>query len=283
MHGNYQHCTSLVREADRDRYLATLFAPADKRADLFALYAFDVEVARIGDNAREPMAGEIRLQWWREALSGERDGEAAAHPVASALRATFSHYSFSSAPLLELLDARTFDLFHEPFVSVDALELYAIRTRSPIFALACGILGGGAPPPDLATLDASIAATIGDSLRNFARHAARRQIYLPLDVIGRHSFDLEGVIAGQSSPALLSALSEMRSLARRHLGEAENALNLLPAEMTPAFLPLALIGPMLLDMDASGYEPFRWRPAAPWRRQWRLWRAARNTRRIFAV
>ena len=34
-HSDY--CAALVREADRDRYLATLFAPPDKRDALFAL------------------------------------------------------------------------------------------------------------------------------------------------------------------------------------------------------------------------------------------------------
>ena len=90
MDNDFTRCAALVREADRDRYLAALFAPADKRDALFALYAFNVEIARVRDVAREPMPGEIRLQWWREALEGKRDGEARAHPVAAALRATLA-------------------------------------------------------------------------------------------------------------------------------------------------------------------------------------------------
>ena len=97
MQTNFEHCAALVREADRDRYLATLFAPAEHRDALFALYAFNVEIARVRDLAREPMPGEIRLQWWREVLSGERDGEAAAHPVAAALRETLDALPFIAA------------------------------------------------------------------------------------------------------------------------------------------------------------------------------------------
>ena len=85
MDANYRHCEELVRAADKDRYLATLFAPADRRGPLFALYAFNAEIASVRDRAREPMAGEIRLQWWRDVLNGERGGEAAANPVAAAL------------------------------------------------------------------------------------------------------------------------------------------------------------------------------------------------------
>ena len=67
------------------------------RDALFALYAFNLEIARVRDLAREPMPGEIRLQWWREVLSGERGGEAAAHPVAAALRETLARHGISLA------------------------------------------------------------------------------------------------------------------------------------------------------------------------------------------
>ena len=153
---NYEYCAALVREADRDRYLATLFAPAAQRDALYALYAFNVEIGRVRDLAREPMPGEIRLQWWREALSGEREGEAAAHPVAAALRETLARHGFVATPLLELIDAHSFDLYDEPMATLGELELYAIRTQSPLFAIAAGILGSGTAPPDTFTLDASV-------------------------------------------------------------------------------------------------------------------------------
>ena len=56
------HCAQLVREADKDRFLASLFAPADRRGDLFALYAFNIEIGRVRALAREPLPGEMRLQ-----------------------------------------------------------------------------------------------------------------------------------------------------------------------------------------------------------------------------
>ena len=83
----FAHCEALVRTADKDRFLRTLFAPAEHRGALFALYAFNVEVARVREAAREPLAGEIRLQWWRDVLAGEGRGEVAANPVAAALLA----------------------------------------------------------------------------------------------------------------------------------------------------------------------------------------------------
>src|SRR5687767_376781 len=104
-----RHCENLVRAADKDRFLATLFAPAERRGPLFALYAFNCEVVGVRDRVREPMAGEIRLQWWRDVLAGERSGEAAANPVAAALTATIARFALPAPRLIDLIEAHAFD------------------------------------------------------------------------------------------------------------------------------------------------------------------------------
>ena len=62
------YCADQVRRQDRERYLTALFAPAGRREDLFALYAFNLEVAKTAEVVSEAMVGRIRLQWWREAI-----------------------------------------------------------------------------------------------------------------------------------------------------------------------------------------------------------------------
>ncbi len=68
----FAECAMTVRERDPDRYFSALFAPAGQRRFLFALYAFNRELAHVGETVREPMLGEIRLAWWRETLDGAR-------------------------------------------------------------------------------------------------------------------------------------------------------------------------------------------------------------------
>ncbi len=282
MQANFDHCAALVREADRDRFLATLFAPAEHRNALFALYAFNLEIERVRDVAREALPGEIRLQWWRDVLNGERDGEAAAHPVSAALQDTLGRYGFVTEPLLQLLDARTFDLYDEPMATIDELQMYAIRTRSPIFALASGILSQGKTPPDMFTLDVSVASTIAALLSRLGRHVSRRQLYVPSDVLDRHRVRIADLYAGRSSAPLLAALAELRQIARGHLAVAQSRLAFAPPETMPAFLPVALVGPMLRRMERGDYDPFKVEPLSFLRRQWIIWRAARDPRRIFA-
>src|SRR5581483_11656967 len=109
----FELCETLVREGDKDRFLATLFAPQKYRRALHALFAFNLEVARTRELAREPMPGEIRLQWWRDALGGVGRGDVEANPVAASLRDVVIRYRLPPADLVALIDARTFDLYDE--------------------------------------------------------------------------------------------------------------------------------------------------------------------------
>jgi 15-cis-phytoene synthase len=280
MQTNFDYCATLVREADRDRYLATLFAPAEHRDALFALYAFNVEIARVRELAREPMPGEIRLQWWREAVSGARASEAEANPVAAALRETLQRHNLDPARLEELIDAHTFDLYDEPMSTVADLEDYGARTQSIVFDAATGILGGG-DGAESSSADAGIAYAIAGVLSGFARHAARRQLYVPLEVLARHQVERENIFARADSANLKAALGEMRELGRRHLAAAQVKLSSTSPFALPALLPVALVGPTLRRMERPDYRPFEPKLLSLPRRQWLLWRAARNPKRIF--
>ncbi|HEU5016430.1 MAG TPA: phytoene/squalene synthase family protein [Pseudolabrys sp.] len=283
MTSNAEHCAALVREADRDLFLATLFAPEPHRDALFALYAFTIEIARVRDLARESMPGEIRLQWWRESLAGERDAEAQAHPVAAALRATLIRYGLSADPLMALIDARTFDLYDQPMDSLHALDTYAQATRGAVFAFAAAVLGGLVQQTRALAQHAGIAYTIAGAVSNLPLHAARRQLYLPRELLDRHGLVPEAVFARETSEGLCAALADLRGHARAHLGAGGALLPEIPAAALPAFLPLASIGALLREMDRPAYDPFRPPRLSALRRQWLLWRAARDPRRIFSV
>ena len=116
------YCAELVRSADRDRFIAALFAPAHDRDALYALYAFDAEVAQVRDRAREAVAGEIRLQWWREVFASDRRDEAMASPVAASFLNAIEKHRLPLNTLLALVEARRFDLYDEPMQTVSELE-----------------------------------------------------------------------------------------------------------------------------------------------------------------
>jgi phytoene synthase len=273
----FDHCEQLVRAGDKDRFLATLFAPPKYRRALFALYAFNLEVARVREQAREPMPGEIRLQWWRDVLGGVGRGDVDAHPVAAALRDTVVRYRLPPRALTALIDARTFDLYNDPMATVAALRSYAVRTSSALIELAARILGDGRDPAmDSLAEHAGIAYAIVGLLRALPIHSARNQLYVPGDLLQRYGAEPSDILAGHATTEVRAALAELRLSARRHLEQARNLLAALPVLLAPALLPLALVRPALDRMERRGYQPFKVGEMQQWRRQWALWRAARS-------
>jgi 15-cis-phytoene synthase len=275
MQDAFAYCAELVRAADRDRFLAALFAPVQHRQALHALYAFNIEVARVREAAREPMPGEIRGQWWRDVIGGERAGEAQANPVAAALLATIERHGLAASRLTALIEARRFDLYDEPMATLADLEAYASGTSSALFSLAGQILGADA---EAAAEPAGIAYAITGLVRAFPLHAARHQVYVPAEILDRHHVRIEDILAGQSSADLNAALAALRDLAREQLRAARGHVMALPPAVLPAFLPAALVRPSLDRLDrCDAFAPVE---LSLWRRQWLIWRAAQNPARI---
>jgi phytoene synthase len=273
----YAHCRTLVRAADKDRYLAALFLPADARPHAFALYAFNAEVAAVRERAREPLAGEVRLQWWRDVLSGNAAGDVARNPVAAALLDTLNRKDLPRAPLEALIEARRFDLDGGEMPTRAAFESYVRTTSSTLFDLVGRVLASEGAKVTVAAEPAGLAYGITGLLRAFPLHASQGQIYLPADALHEAGVDRADLVSGRATPALHTALADLRIEAWRHLADARARIAALPFAWRPAFLPLALVDGYLARMERPDYDPFRTPVEVPqWRRQWALWRAARR-------
>lgn len=158
----YRHCEALVRAHDKDQYLANLFAPAERRPYLFALNAFALEIGRVKSLVKEPMAGTIRLQWWLEAVSELRAGEAAASPVMIALQDAALQSGASLAPLAGAVEARQNELHGTP----------ATDAAAAVFAMAARFLGAESDAITIAAARAAEAVTESGKAR--AAYAAFR-------------------------------------------------------------------------------------------------------------
>ncbi|MCJ2054401.1 phytoene/squalene synthase family protein [Methylobacterium sp. J-070] len=272
------HCEGLVRAGDPDRYYATLFAPAEARPHLFALYAFSLTIARVREAASNPMAGEIRLQWWRDALQGEARGDVRANPVAAALEEAIRVNRLGRQPFVDLIDARVFDLYEDPMPRVNDLEGYCGETASALFRLASLVIGHGAEPGGAgAAGHAGVAYGITGLLRALPWHARSGQVYLPADILARYGVTREDVVTGRGGPGLRRACADLRALARQHLKAFEAARPTIAPSAGAAFLPVALVEPYLAAMERASYDPLNTSVELPrWRRLWHLWRASRR-------
>ncbi|KAF0231295.1 MAG: phytoene [Beijerinckiaceae bacterium] len=274
-------CVAQVKALDPDRYLACLFAPRASQPYLFALYAFNAEIARIRELVSEPMPGEIRHQWWREALSCGRAEAAAENPIAAALCHTLTRFDLPPDPLLALIEARSFDLYDDPMPTWLDLEGYCGETSSALIRLATLILSGGkdAGSADLCGY-AGVAYAMTGLLRAFPIHARRNQCYIPHEVLISCGLAPEDLFAGQDSGKLRAALGTVRARAQTHLDTFRQGVDALDPAIRPAFYPVSLVQPYLDQMASADYRPYETLVTlSPLAKLWRLglcaWRARR--------
>lgn len=261
------YVSSFLREADRDRYFASLLIKEDARAAVQALYAFNADVAAIRDRAREPAAGEIRLQWWVDGLKGEGHGNVRQNPIAAALLDAMAHYNLPAVPLLRLLAARRFDLYQDPIPDTASFEGYAGETVSVLYQLAAMILNGG---EEIETGDAAghlgVAHALIGHLRAFGYNASQGRLFLPWSIFAANGVAEGELFNGTESEALFAALGQIADLAADHLGKARTAIRALPKPLRAAFAPITVLDLQLAQAQRNRHPFASAADIADWRK-----------------
>ena len=268
------YCRDAVRRGDRDRYLAALFAPSDRRDDLLVLAAFNLEIARAREQVREPMLGLIRLQWWRETLDPIFSGGAVRrHPVAEALADTIRRHKLPRDPFDRLIGARERDMEPAPNRDMAALEAYARETCAPLFLLMGNVLLGApqteASERGAALDDAGAGYALTGLLRALPFHAAAARIYLPRDRVEASGLSDQDLARREVLPSRAAIVKEIAASARAYLDRARPALQALPREAAPLRLSCALARWHLDRLAAAGYEPHA--PSVQSTPPWMIW------------
>lgn len=261
---------AMLRDTDRDRYLACLLSPEDKRGALAGLYAFNAELARIRDLVHEPLPGEIRMQYWRDLLEGNAHGSTDANPLAAALLSAVETYRLPRQTFVNMIEARIFDLYDDPMESRTSLEGYAGETASALIQLASLILS---PEEAARSADsaghAGVAQAISGMLLLMSLHRRRGQVYIPLEILSATGLDRETFLAGLDKPRISAAIEAFAGLGRDHLAKARASA--LSPSVLPAFLPVALAEPILIKAQKQGAAVLETSLQEPqWRRQMRM-------------
>ncbi|HEY4200491.1 MAG TPA: phytoene/squalene synthase family protein [Devosiaceae bacterium] len=246
-----------LKATDPDRYYATLVIREDRRVAVQAIYAFAADVASVRERVSEPAPGEIRLQWWDDALTGQGHGNVRQNPVADALLTTIGEYGLPVVPLQRLIAARRFDLYQDPMTDVLSFEGYAGETVSVLYQFAAMILNGGAPVEegDAAGHLGVANALIGHS-RAFGYNASTMRLFLPSSLFKAHGVSESEIFSGQATEGIRAALAQIQDLAREHLDKAAVASAVLPRTLRPAFAMVPVLRAELRQLEQGGRNPF---------------------------
>ncbi len=271
------YCHELVRQGDRDRYLSTLLAPDAKRPQLLALYAFNIEIARIRETVSEAALGEIKLKWWADAIEAAYAGERQGHPVIEALAPVIAEAGLPKPALLNMIEARQFDLYDDPMPDLGQLEGYLGETSSMLIQLAAMILDR-AKAPSLGGISglAGVAMGITGLMRSLPLQRRRGQCYVPADLLAKYGLTPAHLLAGREPETIAKVLAELRAQAAKRLSEARALAAPLDAQVVPAYLPASLTDLYLGRLAKLGAGALtEIADIAQWRRQWTLYRKAR--------
>ena len=268
----------MVRQGDRVRYVSALFAPEGRRPDLIALYAFDIEIIRIPRIASQNMIGEIRFQWWRDALEAIAAGHAPrGHEVLLALAPAVRSGTVEAAALIRIIDAHVHDLYDDPLADMSALLAYAGATGGDLAAQASRILcclpGATAPagaPSEPAAGAVAVARDVGTAwalaglLTTLGRQAGAGRCYLPADRLAAEGVQMADFLAYRPSAGLARVVAEVAAEARRLLASARARRHDLPKTALPAVLMAPLVDRSLARLARTGADPFQPVELPPW-------------------
>jgi phytoene synthase len=245
-----------VRQFDRERFVTALFAPPERRDGLMALYAFNVEVAKVRESVREAMAGLIRLQWWRDVIAAAAEGRMPpAHPIAIPLAELVHRHHLPIEAFDALLTAREQDLSGSGPADAAAAEAYADHTSGGLTRLALMVLG----VTDEATLAAGrhvgIAWALVGQMRALGLHLSQGRLALPASDLAAAGTDAEAVLAGTAPRAAIAvAVKAMGERAAEHLVQARRQR--VGKDALAALLPATLASAHLAVLAKAGWDPF---------------------------
>ena len=247
----------MLRRHDRDRFQTALFAPAAHREALFALYAFNYEIARVREAVTQPVLGQIRLEWWRENIAAAyQNGAIRRHPIVEKLTAAIRERELTRAYFERLIEAREVaDFADEPPASLAALEDYAEATSSTVIALALEVLGVREAAAAEAGRHVGIAYALCGLLRALPYLMAVGRPIVPVDIAARCSLDPRDCPAARSSRGLRVAVAEIAAAASGRLRAARGHRRVASAAL-PALLPAVIAAHSLRRLKRAGYDPF---------------------------
>ncbi len=255
---SHSYCLEEVRRHDHDRYVTALFLPPEARVHAFALYAFNLEIARTREIVSEPLLGQIRLQWWRETIEGIYAGTPREHPVVAALSETIGDCAVPRAQLEALVDAREADMEDGPPSDFAALEQYAEGTSGALSQMLMEVVGKA----EAGSTAARAAHNVGTAwaltglARSVAFHARHQRLYIPEDLISEFEIERRRLFDLKPSAQLNGAVARIVEQAQARLDRARGEASGLSKVQKRVLLPAILADRHVTRMRAAGFDPF---------------------------
>ncbi len=219
--------TQRLKQADADRVRAAYFAQDDARSRLMLLYAFHLELAKVPELVSEPMIGQIRYQWWREAIAEIYETDTVRkHEITTPLRTLLLDGEVPRYWVDQLIDGRERDIDPRPFETLSEAQDYSANTSGVLMKIAVKLLGAD---PHIAVEHAGTSW----GLTGLAR---------------AYPYYHQSMLSALTFEEICEAAKKRHKLAKPDLDAMETAL-------FPAYAYTALILPYLKRLTKADFDP----------------------------
>lgn len=248
--------SSLAKEAksgDYYRYLTALFAPHDKQEHLFVAINFYNEIARIRDIVTEPMAGFVRLAWWREAISGIYQGDNK-YKQLEGLREIIKTYDIPEELFINMINAREDELDNLHLVEENEMIDYLKNTSVGILKIFAYILDQKSFENESLICNIGIAYGITGIIRSMVFESAHNRCYISEDILNKYGVLPDDIAKGENLTSILNLTKDLYDKAKRYLDEIKNLHN---GEKIPdaIILQISVIKYLLKNIRKNKYNP----------------------------
>lgn len=274
------YCEEKGTPAGSSAYYRRLFAPAERRPALTALYALGVEVGSIPDDVSEPGVARMKVAWWQAEVGRLFEGNPG-HPVTRALAEAVTGFGLERERFDELVALADLDI--EPPGHTDAEDLlHRAQHAAALQRLECEICGYR----DDATRDfgerLGMALELARIVRDLRSDAQQGRVHVPLDELERHGVQPADLVAPETGEAVRGLVREQVERARRHLDEAEQSLpDIDRGRQASGLVAARLQRTLLAEIERDGYRVLQHRVGlTPVRKLWLAWRTARRAGRL---
>jgi NADH dehydrogenase [ubiquinone] 1 alpha subcomplex assembly factor 6 len=247
-----------LKKYDYYRYLCCLLAPAHFQHRFFAIYAFNNEIAKIKDVITEPMAGHIRLQWWRDAVEEIYNGKPVKHDnqVVRDLYKVISEVDISKDLIDSLIDAREADIEFSMPEDIASIKNYAIGTSSRLFELLLAASEINEKHAKEATYYAGIVYALTGIMRSLKYNAYHGRVMLPKDMMNKVGISEEDIIEGRYLDRTRPIVHIICDKVEVNLTHVRALLKDAPRSAINVFLPLAIVDIFLRRIKKNNYDLF---------------------------
>ncbi|EIW80953.1 hypothetical protein CONPUDRAFT_123770 [Coniophora puteana RWD-64-598 SS2] len=274
-----QYCEEYVQKHDYEGYLTSKFYPRHRQSGYYALRAFYIELASVQESVSNAVLGQMRMQFWRDAVKDSANGKPPRHPVALALHDNIT--SLKSAPyhLKRIIDARDNELQNPTHLTMDSLTSHAESTASTLLYLLLSQFSLTSHDLSHAASHVGIASSLATLLRALPFHISKGQMVIPAEITAKHGVSQEEVFrTRKSSPKLEDAVFEFATIANDHLLTAREMFKetggKVPAEAMPIFLTAVPAASYLKRLEVANFDAFH--PSLKvrdWKLPWHVWRS----------